>query len=98
MAPPSGPSIPPKPYSIGKGGTSLLSPIYSLIPLDLRASPAAQLEDEVLPLLDPQLPTLFLAECVFCYMSPKLSEEVVQWFGKTFNRVVGVVYEMCGLK
>jgi [phosphatase 2A protein]-leucine-carboxy methyltransferase len=48
--------------------------------------------------LDPALPTLFLAECVFCYMEPQASESVISWFGRTFEQCVGVVYEMCGLK
>lgn len=87
-----------EPFNISRGGTSLTSPLYSLLPFDLRTSPSASLAGHLLPLLDPELPTLFLAECVFCYMRPEESAEIVQWFGRTFWRCVGVVYEMCGLE
>ena len=94
MAPPT---IPPKPFTVHKGGTQLVSPLYSLIPLDLRA-PSTSLQSDLLPHLDPHVPTLFLAECVFCYMNPGQSEDIIKWFGTTFDSVVGVAYEMCGLK
>lgn len=87
-----------KPYMISKGGTQLSSEIYSLLPLDLKGSPATTLSAEVLPLLDPSLPTLFLAECVLCYLHPEVGEEIISWFGETFANCAGVIYEMCGLK
>ncbi|WVN86605.1 uncharacterized protein L203_101773 [Cryptococcus depauperatus CBS 7841] len=101
MAPPSSFK---SPYTISKGGTRLASPLYDLIPLDLRSStdqPSQTISDilssELLPLLDPSLPTLFLAECLFPYMLPQDSQEIVKWFGKTFGQCMGVVYEMVGL-
>jgi len=86
-----------KPYTISKGGTQLSSEIYTLLPLDLKFNPAKTLSEEVLPLLDPSLPTLFLAECVLCYLSPGVGEEIIDWFGQ-FEDCAGVIYEMCGLE
>ncbi|WVR05428.1 hypothetical protein IAU60_002443 [Kwoniella sp. DSM 27419] len=106
------PAVPhPQPYQVSQGGTRLDSPIYTLLPLDLRppslqpetppdSSPqsiAQILDTHLLPLLDPQLPTLFLAECLFPYMPAEDSRAIVGWFGSRFGRAVGVVYEMCGL-
>jgi [phosphatase 2A protein]-leucine-carboxy methyltransferase len=86
-----------KPYTISKGGTQLQSDVYTLLPLDLKSNPATTLTEELLPLLDPLLPTLFLAECVFCYLKPEVGEEIVQWFDR-FENCAGVIYEMCGLE
>ena len=86
-----------KPYTISKGGTQLSSEIYTLLPLDLKSNPARTLTEEVLPLLDPSLPTLFLAECVLCYLSPGVGEEIINWFSR-FEDCAGVIYEMCGLE
>lgn len=80
------------------GGTQLSSPIYTLLPLDLRQSPSETLSREVLPLLDPNVPTLYLAECVFCYLRPEVNEEIISWFSDRFESCMGVVYEMCGLE
>ena len=76
------------------GGQGLTSPRYTLLPLDLRTDSL----DDVLPYLDTTLPTLFLAECVLCYMTPEQGEDVIRWFGSTFERCMGVIYEMCGLE
>ncbi|OWZ50778.1 leucine carboxyl methyltransferase 1 [Cryptococcus neoformans A2-102-5] len=91
-------------YKVSKGGTQLSSPLYTLIPLDLRPSPSEPassissiLTHHILPQLDPNLPTLFLAECLFPYMSPDDSKEIIKWFGETFHSCIGVVYEMVGL-
>ncbi|OXB38821.1 leucine carboxyl methyltransferase 1 [Cryptococcus neoformans] len=91
-------------YKVSKGGTQLSSPLYTLIPLDLRPSPSEPassissiLTHHILPQLDPNLPTLFLAECLFPYMSPEDSKEIIKWFGETFHSCMGVVYEMVGL-
>ena len=91
------PPPPSKPYTIAQSGSSLLSPTYALIPLDLRHDPSASLSDVLLPHLDTTKPVLFIAECVFCYMSPRTSAEIIRWFGERFPRAAGVVYEMCGL-
>lgn len=82
------------PYTVSKAGTQLNSPLYSLVPLDLRDPTAL---DEILPLLDINEPTLFLAECALCYMTPEQGLAVIRWFGR-FPECVGVVYEMCGLE
>ncbi|CAE6538136.1 unnamed protein product, partial [Rhizoctonia solani] len=88
---------------IERGGTGLSSPAYHLIPLDLREG-ASALDLLVSPPsptdapLDPSLPTLFIAECVFVYMPPSASGTIVQWFSNTFKRTAGIVYEMFGLQ
>lgn len=87
-----------RPYKVSKGGTQLSSPIYTLLPLDLRQSPSTALTAELLPLLDPGVPTLYLAECVFCYLRPEVNEEIISWFADRFEHCMGVVYEMCGLE
>ncbi|OCF36375.1 leucine carboxyl methyltransferase 1 [Kwoniella heveanensis BCC8398] len=55
------------------------------------------LNGTLLPLLKPNVPTLFLAECLFPYMPPEDASAIIGWFGSTFPSCVGVVYEMCGL-
>ena len=80
------------------------SPVYNLIPIDLRTPPVVSLEpllssgDE--PLLSPSLPTLLLFECVLAYMTPSASNALIQWFVNYFGSPTGggllgaVVYEM----
>jgi [phosphatase 2A protein]-leucine-carboxy methyltransferase len=114
------PSNGQKAYTISQGGMRLDSEMYALIPLDLRQNlppiptesnphPVHPLTKHLLPLLDPTIPTLFLAECLFCYMPPSASASVIDWFGSVFSRpagpggpegggCMGVVYEMCGLE
>ncbi|KAK8869554.1 hypothetical protein IAR55_000121 [Kwoniella newhampshirensis] len=99
---PPPPSSVPLPYTISQGGTSLRSQQYILLPLDLRPTPpstsiSSLLTETVLPHLDATLPTMFLAECLFPYMPPEDSRAVIGWFGSTFERCAGVVYEMVGL-
>ena len=89
---------------IGGGGTTLRSPVYNLIPVDLRTPPVVSLEpllssgDE--PLLSPSIPTLLLFECVLAYMTPSASNALIQWFVDYFGSPAGggllgaVVYEM----
>jgi [phosphatase 2A protein]-leucine-carboxy methyltransferase len=84
---------------ISKGGTQLETSTYALIPIDLRdcANDTSTL-DIILPYVDTSIPTLVLAECVFCYMNPEESAQVLNWFAKKFEKVGGVIYEMCGLE
>ncbi|VDC02675.1 unnamed protein product [Peniophora sp. CBMAI 1063] len=83
---------------IGGGGTSLHSPIYNLLPVDLRHSPSTSLGPNVSPLLDPALPTLVLCECVLAYLHPSTSDALLTWFGEHCKGVLGVaIYEMFGL-
>lgn len=92
------------------GGTTLYSPVYHLIPADLRIPPheslsqAFQLIDSAEgPILSPNLPTLILFECVLAYMSPAASDGVIKWFVDYFATspegtvLGGIVYEMFGL-
>lgn len=82
----------------GGGGTSLHSPIYNLLPIDLRHPPSNGLAPQVSSLLDPTLPTLVLCECVLAYLLPATSEELLTWFGEHCQSVLGVaIYEMFGL-
>ncbi|WVQ99001.1 hypothetical protein IAU59_006133 [Kwoniella sp. CBS 9459] len=81
-------SQPPQPSSTPSTLPSALSAGKSIHEL---------LDEAVLPLLNPDVPTLFLAECLFPYMPPDDACAIISWFGSTFNTCVGVVYEMCGL-
>ncbi|QRW12607.1 leucine carboxyl methyltransferase [Ceratobasidium sp. AG-Ba] len=90
---------------IEQGGAGLNSDVYHLLPLDLRGGPSVLSSlvstptETPSPLpLDTTLPTLFIAECVFVYMTPSASAAVVRWFAETFNRAAGIVYEMFGLQ
>ncbi|KAG8717008.1 carboxy methyl transferase for protein phosphatase 2A [Ceratobasidium sp. 395] len=89
---------------IERGGTALRSQQYHLLPLDLRAGPSAltllttSTDPSSPPPLSPDLPTLFIAECVFVYMTPSASSTIVRWFADTFSRTAGIVYEMFGLQ
>ncbi|KAG9075658.1 carboxy methyl transferase for protein phosphatase 2A [Ceratobasidium sp. 370] len=90
---------------IERGGTALRSQLYHLLPLDLRAGTSAfsslttpSADPSSLTPLNTDLPTLFIAECVFVYMLPSASAAIVQWFAGTFKRTAGIVYEMFGLQ
>ncbi len=101
-------------HFVCRGGAQLDGERYHLVPLDLRDAGAADPKgptraesstertattlSKVRALLDPTRPTLVLAECVLCYMRPEESAAVLRWFGDEFERVVGAVYEMCGLE
>ncbi len=93
---------------IGGGGTTLRTPVYNLLPVDLRTPPAASLapllsaghkNDDDEPMLSPTLPTLLLFECVLAYMHPAASNALIRWFVDYFatapsGLLGGVVYEM----
>ncbi|KIL68744.1 hypothetical protein M378DRAFT_196171 [Amanita muscaria Koide BX008] len=93
--------------TLAQGGTALHSPVYHLIPGDLRLPPSEAVgkslsslsSQDGLPLLSPSLPTLLLFECVLAYISPETSAALLQWFVNYFRGgVLGcVVYEMFGL-
>jgi [phosphatase 2A protein]-leucine-carboxy methyltransferase len=113
LSPPTTDGPPPKP-AISQGGSRLDTPLYTLLPLDLRTPKEPQrdhsasatsyqdpLSDKLLNLLDPNLPTLFLAECVYCYMQPEESERIIKWFADQFGDqggCVGIMFDMCGLE
>lgn len=82
------------------GGTGLKSDIYSLQATDLRKPPPEIFQglfDE--RILDPDLPTLFLAECVFVYLSPTITSKLISYITSKFatSGCAGLVYEMFGL-
>jgi [phosphatase 2A protein]-leucine-carboxy methyltransferase len=92
---------------ISRGGTQLETETYALLPIDLRVSPptghsttksSSQTLDALVDYVDTSIPTLIIAECVFCYMAPKESADVLSWFASKFENAVAVVYEMCGLE
>lgn len=75
-----------------KGGLGLSSSLYHLLPVDLRESPELSLStltqsraDSTTPILQVDVPTLFLAECVLVYMAPEESSAVLQWFSSCFQ-------------
>ncbi|GAA5823863.1 hypothetical protein JCM11251_003323 [Rhodosporidiobolus azoricus] len=99
---------------IDQGGLGLSSPLYGLLPGDLRSLPS--LADSLLsstsaqsvpsasdstPLLDPSLPTLLLLECVIIYLQPEVTDNVLSWFSETFGGATGsavVSYDPFGLE
>lgn len=82
-----------------QGGAALHSPVYHLLPCDLRLPPAEALGRVLEPFLAPSLPTLLLFECVLAYMTPDASSALLRWFVDHMGAgVLGcVVYEMFGL-
>jgi len=83
------------PCSAVGGGTGLDSPLYTLLPCDLRDLPA--LTAALAPHLDPSLPTLLLAECVFVYVPPIDVSNLLRWFATTFAQGASVSYDPFGL-
>lgn len=94
-------------WHTGGGGTTLRTPVYNLLPVDLRTPPAVSLasllsadHDGEEPMLSPTLPTLLLFECVLAYMNPAASNALIRWFVDYFSTAPGggllggVVYEM----
>lgn len=92
----------------GYGGTSLHSSVYHLLPVDLREAPSSIFPQLLMsaenpngkPLLDCNMPTLLLFECVLAYMQPSASSAVISWFTNMLKdkAPLGVlVYEMFGL-
>jgi [phosphatase 2A protein]-leucine-carboxy methyltransferase len=95
---------------VENGGTALHSPVYHLLPADLRLSPTQTMgvlvetsASDGSIILSPELPTLLIFECVLVYMTPASSTAVLQWFVDYFasSQIPGVlgsvVYEMFGL-
>ncbi|PFH52157.1 hypothetical protein AMATHDRAFT_79885 [Amanita thiersii Skay4041] len=102
----------PAQCTLSHGGTALHSPVYHLLPCDLRLPPTEGLgklltlpttspgDASIEPVLSPSLPTLLLFECVLAYMTPEASSAMLGWFIDYFREsgVLGcMVYEMFGL-
>ncbi|KAG8991002.1 carboxy methyl transferase for protein phosphatase 2A [Tulasnella sp. JGI-2019a] len=82
---------------IEKGGTDLSASVYNLLSADLRRD-LVQLYAALLSLLSPDQPTIVVAECIFPYVDPSTSTQVLQWFTGTFPEVGAIVYEMFNLE
>lgn len=88
---------------IAQGGTSLRSPVYNLVPCDLRKLPSesfSPLTESSEPLLRQDLPTLLVFECVLVYMNAEASNSLLEWFRDYFKSTAPLgctVYEMFGL-
>jgi hypothetical protein len=85
------------------GGSGLSSSLYHLLPVDLRESPELSLStlihsraENTTPILQADVPTLFLAECVLVYMTLEESSAVLQWFSSRFQ--VQFVFRMDELR
>ncbi|GAA5965090.1 hypothetical protein JCM3765_004853 [Sporobolomyces pararoseus] len=91
--------------NIEQGGLGLSSPLYAVIPGDLRE--INELSTSLLsappsspnspPLLDPSLPTLLLLECVLVYLTPFKTNDLLSFFSKTFKNGCAVSYDPFGL-
>nr|XP_005156197.1 leucine carboxyl methyltransferase 1 isoform X1 [Danio rerio] len=77
-------------------GHSLDSDRYCIIGADLRDIPT--LEDKLKKFqINPELPTLFLSECVLVYMSPEQSSRLVHWIAETFPTAMFINYEQVNM-
>lgn len=92
--------------TLENGGTTLHSSKYHLFPTDLRLPPAESIAPPLTspsqgsPILSPDLPTLLLFECVLVYLTPEVSQALIQWFADYFastSALGTIVYEMFGL-
>ncbi|MBN3323341.1 LCMT1 methyltransferase, partial [Atractosteus spatula] len=73
-------------------GHSLDSDRYTIIGADLRDLPG--LEEKLKRFrMSPELPTLFLSECVLVYLTPQQSSSLVRWAAETFHTAMFVNYE-----
>jgi len=83
---------------IDKGGTALRSPIYNLLPTDLKTfcqdvGPKILSDSEGKPVIELNLPTLIIAECVFIYLEPILTNSIIRWFSQKFSAAVIALYD-----
>ncbi|XP_015790093.1 leucine carboxyl methyltransferase 1 [Tetranychus urticae] len=75
----------------------LQSNVYKLIPADLRDTNnlSTKLFNECL--LDRDLPTLFLAECVLIYMTVENSNNLISWISSNFTNAFFINYEQINI-
>ncbi|KAM9305887.1 leucine carboxyl methyltransferase 1 [Gastrophryne carolinensis] len=75
---------------------SLDSMRYAIIEADLRQP--KDMEEKLKKVgMDPQLPTLFLAECVLVYMTPGQSANLLRWAADTFPTAMFINYEQVNM-
>ena len=76
----------------------MISEQYCLIPGDLREF-HQDLAARLLEVLDPGIPTLFLAECVFIYLDPQHSSNILRWMTEHFGQAgsMTILYDPVGL-
>ncbi|CAI9537551.1 unnamed protein product [Staurois parvus] len=75
---------------------SLDSSRYSIIGADLRN--LKDMEEKLKKVgMDPQLPTLLVAECVLVYMTPEKSANLLRWAADTFPTAMFVNYEQVNM-
>ncbi|CAJ0915398.1 unnamed protein product [Ranitomeya imitator] len=92
-----------KPIMESHSGESLLidshsldSSHYSIIGADLRH--LKDMEDKLKKFgMDPQLPTLLVAECVLVYMTPEQSGSLLKWAAGTFPTAMFINYEQVNM-
>jgi [phosphatase 2A protein]-leucine-carboxy methyltransferase len=76
-----------------KLGKDLITPLYSLVSVDLRNLQELNKKlDECK--IDRSIPTLFVAECVLVYMSVEHSASLLNHLSKTFDKCCFLNYEM----
>ncbi|XP_023665029.2 leucine carboxyl methyltransferase 1 isoform X1 [Paramormyrops kingsleyae] len=77
-------------------GHSLDSDRYCIIGADLRD--LASVNDKLKKFqLNPELPALFLSECVLVYMNPEQSSKLVHWASDTFHTAMFINYEQVNM-
>ncbi|NP_001089458.1 leucine carboxyl methyltransferase 1 L homeolog [Xenopus laevis] len=75
---------------------SLDSARYSIIGADLRN--LKDMEENLKKMsMDPQLPTLLVAECVLVYMTPEKSASLLQWATNMFSTAMFINYEQVNM-
>ena len=86
-----------------QGGAELISDVYALLPGDLRTLPTDLGPKLFEPtpdrpaLLQPDVPTLILAECVFIYLAPEQSSALLRWSATTFREAAIALYDPAAL-
>ncbi|KAI9281612.1 S-adenosyl-L-methionine-dependent methyltransferase [Sporodiniella umbellata] len=77
---------------IERGGLDLKAKDYCLLGGDLRNW--SEVSNHLLSAgFDVNVPTLFLSECVFIYLSPHDSQKIIQWITETTSHAMFALYE-----
>ncbi|KAI8985787.1 S-adenosyl-L-methionine-dependent methyltransferase [Pilobolus umbonatus] len=77
---------------IEKGGMILKGPSYCLLGGDLRNWPEV-VKSLMESGLDTSIPTLFISECVFIYLNPNHSADILKWITNHMRNTMFVLYE-----